>query len=72
MFFTVTFAPETTAPEGSVTVPKIVPRKVCATSAPTARTTKARTILTLIFVLLSYSLTEKTPPKDDVSALGAI
>src|SRR5215813_4876989 len=51
-FFAVTFAPDTRAPIGSVTVPRIVPRKVCATRKPAVNTTKARTTRNLMTRLL--------------------
>ena len=38
---TVTFAPETTAPDGSVTVPRMVPRKVCAVTVGAAKKARA-------------------------------
>src|SRR6267142_1162388 len=42
MFLAITLAPGTTAPFGSVTVPRIVPRKVCAESGATTNTTSKK------------------------------
>src|SRR5262245_22216310 len=46
-FFTATAAPAMAAPVGSVTVPRIVPRKVCAAALPLKNRTPAKTSVIL-------------------------
>src|SRR5512135_2525897 len=61
---TVTLAPEITAPEGSVTVPKIVPRKVCAIKPVAANKKSPRTkrnFMTFLLCLASAAADGDAP-----------